>query len=497
MVSKSVWNLPGGPWERLFAGVWNNFNVAVYENVEKTLLTTIFPKVGEVNWIMIRVDRILIIPDKFEKIEKKLSGKDYHILKQKVPDRHLTYMILLSPPTTVEFGSKEIGSTVFQKVVSLNEEVEEIKNIARKEKVEVIDLKDAPYKESANILGNPTTLLSLLSIAPQGEEPRKERLKDLVIGEVDEELFKVSEEIFYDYSSIKKGTGEERNYLAQVLVEEAIIDVSPIPLILDYGKYPLKLDQTNPYPYNYEKYGFEQKAISFEIKRFDIGDGDCPLRIDLAKTSPHFAWKLFGLGKDEVSTHLLETLYNLQKTGDVHTLDDLEKGLSESKARDEVVKYDAIRIARAIKKAYGGIFGKSDTQNIAAEWIKNNQTAYIDMSSLNHMQRLAFTLYILECIALLDESRDLSSVEKKRLEYIYPIMLDWEWFGSGIMQEEILTRIIQRHKGALFVTADQLPMQLEGRTINRFNIISPRRAKLYIGGRGKEFDIRPLLSCPP
>jgi len=98
MVSKSVWNLPGGPWERLFAGVWNRFNVAVYENGEKTLLTTIFPKSGEVSWIMVRVDKILIIPKDVEKIEARLAEKNIHLLKQHLPDDRSAYVILLTSP---------------------------------------------------------------------------------------------------------------------------------------------------------------------------------------------------------------------------------------------------------------------------------------------------------------------------------------------------------------------------------------------------------------
>ena len=62
MVTKATWDLPGGPWDKLFAGVWNKFNVAVYENAKKTLLTTIFPKSGEIGWIMVRVDKILVVP---------------------------------------------------------------------------------------------------------------------------------------------------------------------------------------------------------------------------------------------------------------------------------------------------------------------------------------------------------------------------------------------------------------------------------------------------
>jgi hypothetical protein len=40
-------------------------------------------------------------------------------------------------------------------------------------------------------------------------------------------------------------------------------------------------------------------------------------------------------------------------------------------------------------------------------------------------------------------------------------------------------------------------MEIESRVSHRFHILAPRRAKLFMGGRGKEFDVRPLLSCPP
>lgn len=501
MASKSVWNLPGGPWERLFAGVWNRFNVAVYENSDKILLTTIFPKSGEVSWIMIRVDKILLAPAGIESIENQLQSKNMHILKQQIPERRMTYLILLSPPTTVEFGSSEIGSKVFQKVLSLNEEAEEIKAIAKKARVDVIDLKDAPYKESASILGNPTLLLSLLSITPEEEGLKKEKLKELFIGESGDGLFKVDEGMFSSYVSIKKGTEEERNYLAQALIEGAIMDVAPIPIIMDFGNYPLKLDRPNPYPYDYAKYGLAGRNPGFKISYYDLSQEDCPLKINLNRASPQFIWKLLGLGTDEASTLILQAANKLQQSGIIDGIESIEEEIAKTRSsrdKDKAVRIRAFRMLRTIKIAYGKIFSsKSDVRDLMHTWVKNNETVYISLSKLDARKRLVFLLYLLETLGKAKESGLFSGIENKRAEHIFLALLDMSWFGNGLLQSEIVDRILTSRPGALLVSEGDLPMELESRVAYRFHITAPKRAKLFLGGRGKEFDIRPLLSCPP
>jgi hypothetical protein len=499
MVSKSVWNLPGGPWERLFAGVWNRFNVAVYENNEKILLTTIFPKSGEVNWIMLRVDKILLVPSGFEKIEHKLQDKELHLLRQQIPGDRMTYLILLSPPTTVEFGSKEIGSRVFQKVLSLKEESDEIKKIARSEGVKILELSEANYKDSAKIMGNPTLLLSLLSIAPEGEEPEKEKLKDIVLGEYDDKLFSVPETIFSSFVTIKKGTEEERNYLAQAIIEESIIDVTPIPIIINFSKYPPKLDQANPYPYNYDKYGFETQNVGFKLRSYDSSKDE--LGINLNNVGPQFLWKLFGLGTDEVSTNILQAASVLQESKSLDNIGALIKKIDEAPEGNDKqrrLKRDSVRILRTLGMIYGNIFSKEkDLSKEIYQWVKNNETVLMNLKDLDKPRRLAMLLYLLESIESLRGSGKLSSVEEKRIENIYYEIISMDWFGSGLLQSQIIGKMIPHNKG-LFVSEDSLPMEIESRSHYRFHLSGSRKAKFFGEGRGaKEFEIRPLLSCPP
>jgi len=500
MANKSVWDLPGGPWEKLFGGVWNNVNVAVYENPNKILLTTLFPKTGDVNWIMIRVDKILMVPKGIEKLEKQLAEKHLHILKQQMPDRNITYLILLSPPSMVEFGSPEIGAKVLEEVLDLEKESEDIVRIAKKAGVELIDLKDAPYKESAAVFGNPTLLLSLLSAVPPGEEPKKEKLVEITLGDSEEGILKVDSGIFSGYTSIKKGTEEERNYLAQCILESAIIDAMPIPLILDFGKHPLKLDSPNIYPYDYSKYGFENSPVVFKVKRYGAPGSSNPFRINLNQTSPQFIWKVLGLGKDDASMAIMSAIGHLHQS---KRLDDLQSVQAEllgtgSDMKESRTVKRALRMLKTLEKAYGDLFSNGfDMHDIILGWIRNNETAYLSFSENDKRKRLAFFLYLLDSIKQLRESNVLSELEAKRASHLFITVIGMDWFGNGLMQSEITSEIVNNHSSGLFVTETELPMELESRTTYRFQIIGPGKAKYYSGGRGKEFTIRPLLSCPP
>ncbi len=494
MASKSVWDLPGGPWKRVFSGVWNNFNVAVYENEEGILMTTVFPKANEVGWIMVRVDKILMVPRGIEKIEGDLEDKNLHILKQEIPGRKSSYLIILTPPILLEFGSKELGSSVFQKVLELEQEEKEIRAIAEEKGVELFDLRDAPKRENANILGNPPLLLSLLSVAPEGEEPKKRKLKQIVVGEDEAGVVAVEENLFENFVSIKKGDHRSRAYIAQILIESAIIDPGPIPIILDCEGYNLKLDQPNPYPYDYERYGLEFKNTAFSVE-FMGKEGVPAFIIDLNSADIEVLWRIFGLGTDEASTLLLETLMKLREKGKITDLQQIRSAVEGQD--DGWNKARSLRILGVLEKIYAGILGgESNLRGVIERAVEDNKAVYIPISDLSNQKRLALILYLLEEVEGMKRSKELSVVAKRRLDYIYPVFLGMDWFGRGLIQSEIIKKLVSR-RGGLFVTEKSLPPELEGRILYRFEALGGERAKFYTGGRGKKFSARPLLSCPP
>jgi hypothetical protein len=119
------------------------------------------------------------------------------------------------------------------------------------------------------------------------------------------------------------------------------------------------------------------------------------------------------------------------------------------------------------------------------------------MPSLDNRKRLALIYYIIEGIEQLKSSSALSDIESKRLEHFFFAFIGMDWFGAGLLQSEIMGKMASGQMGAVFTADGDLPMQIESRVIHRFQILGAGKAKLFIGGRGTEFDVRPLLSCPP
>ena len=501
MVSKSVWNLPGGPWERLFAGTWNKSNVAVYQNKDKVLLTTIFPKIGEISWIMVRIDKILLVPEGIDVLSEKLAGKNLHIIKQQIPGRHAAYLILLTPPTTIEFGSKAINTEVLEKVEKVTEDAEEIKQIASRHNIEVRDLKDAPYRDSASILGNPTLLLGLLEVAPEREEPKKEKVSEVPLGRDEHGVFKITEEFFNTVLSVRKGTKEERDYMAQVIIEASILDPSPIPLILDFSEFPLKLDQANPYPYNYQEFGVNANNTGFNVNTYDLASPNSPIKINLNDISTQLIWTLLGIGKDQSSSLIMEAFFKLQQQRRIDTLDDVIEEVEKTQVSNDREKFfvaKAIRILRLAKNVYGPIFSKDcDLGKLIASYVKENKTCYFIFSKLDNKVRSAFLLYIYETIESLKASSFLSLIEQKRVQHIFIIHRGMDWLKTGILQKELIRKFLRLNLGSLFISEKELPMEVESRVSYKFVIVGPKTVKLYIGGKGKNFEVRPLLSCPP
>jgi hypothetical protein len=401
----------------------------------------------------------------------------------------------------LEFGSEEIGQVVFQKVMALNQEADDIKAIAKKSGLEILELKDASYKESATILGNPTILLSMLSVAPEGEEPRKEKLREIVIGENEEGLFKVEETIFDGFVSVKKGTEEERNYLAQVILEDSIMDAGPFPVIFDFSKRSLKLDEPNPYPYDYARYGLASHNVAFKLRRYDLTPNNASFKINLNQMDPQAVWHLFGMGVDEPSVLIMQAISSMQRSNAIDGVGSIMEVVEKTPVKSEKDRSTvsrALRMLRSVGKSYGSIFSKDfDTLGIMAGWVKDADPVHISLSGLDLRRRLAFLYGITELFQKLKGAKDVSEVGIKRIDQMFLVVLNMDWFGSGLLQSEIVKGIVDNHKGALFSCDGDLPMQIESRVSHRFNVVGPGRAKLYLTGRGTEFDVRPLLSCPP
>lgn len=493
--------MPGGPWTRLFAGTWSGFNVAVYENEDRILLTTIFPKSGEINWVMIRVDKVLLVPEGIDKLSKELESRHLHIIKQQFPDRSMAFILLPALPTTVEFGSKTINAEVMDKIVKLEDETNEINKIAKKMKVSVLDLKDASYGDSAAIMGNPPLLLSLLNISPEpGEEVKKQRLTEVPIGKDEKGIFKIGEPFFDTFMSVRRGKDEERSYAAQMIVESAILDPSPIPIVLDFNESPLRLDQSNPYPYDYSEYGIESSNTPFEFETYDLSQPDCPFKIDLNEVSQQYLWHLLGIGKDESSSVIIQAYYALRKSGKLDSLSTLVEEVKKTPCSNERDKFHvsrAVRILGAAQRAYGPIFKKQDSKSMVEGWIKKNKPAYLRLASMGHRPRIAFMLYLSELLEELQESPGLSIIEKRRVEHVFLAFLGIDWFSDGILESQFVQAMVNTKAGALFEGGEGLPMELESRISYKFNVTGLGQVKLQIGGRSKNIELRPLLSCPP
>jgi hypothetical protein len=385
--------------------------------------------------------------------------------------------------------------------MALNKEVEDVKSLARKAGLEITDLSEAPHKESAGILGNPTLLLSMLSVAPEGEEPRKEKLREITIGEGDGGLIKVDEGIFGGFVSVKKGTEEERNYLAQVILEDAIMDAGPFPLILDFSKRSLKLDEPNPYPYDYSRYGLSSHNVAFKVRRYDLSSDQSAFRVNLNQMDPKAVWRLFGLGTDAPSAIIMQAVSAMQKSGSIDGIGSIMEAVEKSPAksdRDRFAASRALGMLRAVGKAYGGLFSKDfDTASVMAGWLRGSEPVHVSMHGLDQRKRMALAYCIVELFREMKLSPKSSEVDVKRIERVFLAMLGLDWLGSGLLQSEMTDIIISDYRGGLFSCEGDLPMQIESRISHRFNIIGAGRAKLYLTGRGTEFNVRPLLSCPP
>lgn len=501
MVTKSVWDLPGGPWEKLFAGVWNKFNVAAYQNKDNNLLTTIFPKEGDINWIMIRVDRILIVPRDIEKLVEKIKGKHIHVLKKQIPGRSSAYLILLTPPRTVEFGSKVIGSEVLDRVIKLQEEVADVKTIAEELHVDVIDISDASYTDSAGLMGDPSLLLSILDITPEERQLEQHIMKEIPIGSQDNKIFSVKEDIFNSLIAVRAGTKEERAYATQLLVESAMIDPTPTPLLITAEDYNIKLNQNNPYPYDYSKYDIDAKGTAFDVKTYKVSDPDCELKINLGQLSEHPFWNLLGIGKDESSTMIVQAYNSLGKKSGI-SIEDLIKKVEKTQAANDKEKFfvaRAVRILNLVKKVYGDIFGSQDSKRIVSDWIKSDSLINVDLTGLSDNAKLAHIINILEILeSLINEGTLLTAMERRKIQKMLLCIVGSDSLSQdGILQKYIARKIISMNLSSLFVSAEELQMELESRIAYKFYPLGPDKIKMQLHGRTHIFEPRPLITCPP
>jgi len=501
MTSASAWDLPGGPWKRLFAGTWSGFNVSVYENKDKVLLSTVFPKAKEINWVMFRSDKVVIVPENADKLVEALKEK-VHVLKKELPGRRASYLVVLSPPSVSEFGSKTVGAEVLDKIVELDKAMYEVKQTAEKLNIEIIDLKNASYRDSSGILGNPNILIKLLNITPEEKTAKREQLKKLPLGEMDNNVFDIETDIVNTFSTVESGTGVQRRHLAQLLIENCLLIPAPIPVIFDFGEESLKLGQANTYPYPYTNYGINAQNSFFELDIFDPGvEMELP-KINLSEVDEEFIWFMLGVGKERSGTMIMQAYYDLKRKNSINNLEDLliaVKKVPVSNENDKFYQARAVRVLNLARREYGDMFSsKKKFGDVLASLIKANKPAYFNLSSLGERARLVFVCYVLQLLKGLQTAEGiLSAIEQRRVDHTYVGFIDLDWTGMGILQEYFMENLLSMHLGALFVSEKELPMEIESRAKYKFTPLGENKAKVNIEGKQRTFELRPLLSCPP
>src|SRR3989338_2030166 len=118
-------NLPFGPWKKVFSGKWNDFPIEVHLNKDKELMLLAFsgekpgesdidksPKEGDKeNKVLVLIVKPLLLEgnaDEFLKSQKR----DFTFLEKTIDKKTFKYLLLQAQPFLVEWQQDEIAKAI-------------------------------------------------------------------------------------------------------------------------------------------------------------------------------------------------------------------------------------------------------------------------------------------------------------------------------------------------------------------------------------------------
>ncbi|PIN98210.1 MAG: hypothetical protein COT90_05430 [Candidatus Diapherotrites archaeon CG10_big_fil_rev_8_21_14_0_10_31_34] len=378
-----------GPWDKIFSGNLEGFEVEMYSNTEGLILVSVLEKENEeIQGSVIEIFKVFHAEGSVEDFLETLPKEATAIFKHE-PKETIKFLLLSSSPSYVKYEENVFCDEADKLMEKLITSSSTIKEFSKAYDLQLIEIEKSPERIRSSFFSHPL-IVPLLSPKemPGINNNRETRSSSQEIvsgkGSVMLGLTKGGTMINEPLNLMMKttifgSTPKDRKHVIHLIAEGALMSSTPA-VLFDWDKSFLGLNRPNPEAKLLKDYKVDLEPIGFPIKHFTRDQ----VHVDLNLITVKGLLELIGLKEGEEQ----QIISKLIKDKKPNSMEELIAAAKKIELRDEAKitnKYRAIRILSLISHKYKGLFGgKNEIKEISKEWGKSiGKVGIIHMEGLD------------------------------------------------------------------------------------------------------------------
>ncbi len=355
-----------GPWETIFSGNLEGFEVEMNSNPDGLLLVVVLEKEGEeIAGAVVEVFKVFHAEGSIEDFIETLP-KEATVLLKHEPKETTKFLLLSSSPSYVKYEENTFCDEVEELMGKLKTSGMMIKDFSKAYDLQLTELNKTPERIRSAFFSQPMLVPLITPKGIQEEVSATERITGK--GTIRLGLTKANTMINEPLELMLKTTifgssSKDRKHVIHLIAEGTLMSNTPA-IIFDWDKSFIGLNKPNPNTKMLQDYHIDLEPIGFPVKHFVREQ----IKIDLNLISVKGLLELIGMKEGEEQ----QIIARMIKEGKPKTIEELINTAKKIELRDEskaTNKYRTIRILTLLKKKYKGLFeGQINIKEMSKRW---------------------------------------------------------------------------------------------------------------------------------
>jgi len=363
-----LFDLPDGPWKKLFDGEFQGHKIEIHKNPESYLLTIVYDiKEEKPTGAILNMYKILTSTGEVEQFVETLP-RELVLLSRHFEDTNIKFLLFGSGTTYVPYEKKKMANEVGLLMKHLNTATDLAMEVAKAYDLELVELEKSSEKIKDTFFTEPLLMpaLSAEGKAPELKATQISKQGDIYFGLTREKQRVIEPLDFFLRTMVQGGKYPERKHVLHIVAESFLFANIPLIVFDRKGEFKHLGEPTKDRDF-LKKFEIDADPIGFPIVEFKVGK---QVFVELRNTHPEGFAEQFGVGEGAI----YESIVELLKDDEVKNLED---AIHKVKA-DELItdvkgynKYKLLRVLMLMKTRYPGVFqGTYDVNEIAKSWVK-------------------------------------------------------------------------------------------------------------------------------
>ncbi|MBI4044158.1 MAG: hypothetical protein HY392_00445 [Candidatus Diapherotrites archaeon] len=389
-----LFRISDGPWEKIFDGVFENREMAIYSNDKSVLLVLIFEKEGKKTaGAVVELFKIFAATGEVEHFAESLPREMLFLMSQNEKETS-KFLIIGSTPSYVEWEENKVIEEVDRLLKKIETSSGIVSEVCRGYDISLEGISSAKSRAKKAFFSTPL-LVPVLSANYRGEPTTvgetRATFQDFVMGLTKEKNRIVEPISVFSKTFVTGGTKNDRQHALQLLAEGYLLSGAPV-IIFDFDKSFLGLQKPNQDLELLKRYEIESSPIGFPVKVF-LPPGE--IHVDINKTDPFGLAQAMGFG----GSKCVEIIADCLMKSKVKDLSEMSEKIRSTK-EEKFSEFEVLRTARILlllDKLYPAFFGgENPVEEISTRKVKSlGRGSVLDLSGLDERARLVLSHNIL------------------------------------------------------------------------------------------------------